>query len=363
MVTITTRLLQEMVSKSIKGCSNNKVMPMTSIMAIKIADGSLTLMTTDMTNYLYVSESVDSADDFYVTVKADKFVKLIMGMTTDNVGFEIKDKYLEVYGNGEYKIELFLDMNTGNMVDFPQFEPSGKTIGKVSMATIKTILSLLKPALSKDAVIPCYTNYFIGDTVIASDLVNAINIMNVKLFEKMKKPIFISSELMDLIGLCTSDSIEIKNNDYEFYVISDHIKIHSTLFEYTSQYQTDDINAVASLEYSSNCEINKNDLLQALDRISLFLDDEFSYGVANLIFNADGLKIESTLSNGYELLNYVSKEHSEDFECLINIGNLKEQIKSFDVENIKIYYGREEAIKLVTADGQIISVVGLMTED
>ena len=355
---LSTRMLQEMVAKAVKGCSNNKMLPMTSIMAIQLSDGKLTLITTDMTNYLYVSNDVGTDDKFYVTVRADIMAKFIASLTTENVTFEVTDKYLEVKGNGEYKIELELD-DGGKMVEFPTFEPCGKSIGKVSMANIHTILNTLKPALSKDTVTPCYTNYFVGDSVIATDL-NTVNMLGVKLFEKSKKPLFISTELMDLIGLCTEDTIEVQNKDDVFDVISDHVQIHSTLFEYTSQYQTDDINGVIEFDYDSSCSVNRNALLQTLDRIMLFIDDEFADGMANLIFDKDGLTVESTLSNGSETINYVDSEHKADFECMIAVPSFREQVKSFNTDNLKICYGREESIKL--EDGNLMSCIGLVEE-
>ena len=360
MVQLKTRMLQEMVSKAVKGCSNNKMMPMTSIMAIKLSDGTLTLITTDMTNYLYVSEDVSADGDFYVTVRADMMAKFIASLTTENVTFEVTDKYLNVKGNGEYKIELELDEN-GNMIEFPNFEPCGKKIGTVAISDIRTILTTLKSALSKDVVTPCYTNYFVGDSVIATDL-NTINMLDVKLFEKAKKPLFISTELMDLIGLCTDDTIEVQNDGDVFDVISDQIQIHSTLFEYTSQYQTDDINGVIAFEYPSTCVVNRNALLQTIDRIALFIDDEFSDGIANLKFDKNGVTVESTLSNGSELIPYVDSTNVSDYECTIAVTGFREQVKSFSVDNLMICYGRDESIKLEDGDGNLMSCIGLVVE-
>lgn len=356
-----TRKLQEMVSKSVKGCSNNKMLPMTSIMAIQSKDGKLILTTTDMTNYLYVVGESDADEDFYITVNADKMSKFIATLTTETVTFNVTDKYLEVKSNGTYKIEFELDPTDDKMIEFPPFESCGKKIGKVSMATIRSILSTLKPALSKDTVTPCYTNYFVGDSVIATDL-NTINMMDVKLFDKANKPMFISTELMDLIGLCTEDTIEVESNGEAFDVISDHIQIHSTLFEYTSQYQTEDINGVLAFDYKDECEINRSALLQTLDRIMLFIDDEFSDGVANLIFGKDGVTVESTLSNGSETIEYADGgKHSKEFECMISVPSFREQVKSFATDSLKICYGREESIKIV--EGSIMSCIGLVTEE
>ena len=49
-----------------------------------------------------------------------------------------------------------------------------------------------------------------------------------------------------------------------------------------------------------------------------------------------------------------------DFECTIAVASLREQVKSFTVDNITICYGREESIKLV--DGNIMSCIGLVEE-
>ena len=54
-IIIKTTTLQEMIAKAIKGASNNKLIPLTSLMAIEVKDKVLTLTTTDATNYLYIT--------------------------------------------------------------------------------------------------------------------------------------------------------------------------------------------------------------------------------------------------------------------------------------------------------------------
>ena len=55
-LTINTSTIQNMVAKSMKGAPCNKMIPLTSLMAIELKDNVLTLITTDSTNYLYVRE-------------------------------------------------------------------------------------------------------------------------------------------------------------------------------------------------------------------------------------------------------------------------------------------------------------------
>lgn len=56
---IKTTKLQEMLARAIKGASNNKLIPLTSLIAISLKDGELTLITTDATNYLYVRDDAE----------------------------------------------------------------------------------------------------------------------------------------------------------------------------------------------------------------------------------------------------------------------------------------------------------------
>lgn len=353
-IELGTRMLQDMVSKSIKGCSNNKMLPMTSIMAIQLKSGILTLTTTDMTNYLYVSK-VAGGEEFYVTVKADMFAKLVLSITSETITLGMADKYLEVGGNGSYKIDVVLDEN-GKMIDFPVFEEVQNKLGTIPITTVKTILNSIKPALAKDIVTPAYTNYFVGNSVIATDT-DVIAIMNTKLFDE-DKSLFISSELMDLVGLCTDDvTVGLDGQDISF--VTDNVRIRSTLYDYTDQFQTDDINALAEQEFPSLCYVNKAVLLQTLDRLALFLDDDFSNGVINLKFAGDSLTVESALLNGIEELPYVNEcKHAEDFECAVDITALRDQIKPYVGDDVQICYGREDAIKLVNEN--IITLIGLL---
>ena len=329
-------------------------------MAIKVDDGVMTLVTTDMTNYLYVTESGIDGNGFYATVRADMFAKLVASITTSDIVLELQDKYLEMKaGKGLYKIDLVLDEN-GGMVPFPEFKPAQDKAGSVPTSVIQTILSSLKPGLSKDVVTPCYTNYFVGDSVIATDM-EVIDMLNEKLLT-IDEPLFISTELMDLVGLCTDDTIDVRYADGEIDFITEHIMVHGKLFEYTGQYQTEDINAIAKNEYQSKCSVNKNVLLQTLDRIALFVDEEFSDNAVNLKFTSDGLTIESMMSNGVETIEYVTSDHTEDFSGVVDAVALRDQIRPYSAENVEILYGREDSIKLVYDERNFLSIIGLIVD-
>ena len=166
---IKTEKLKEMVSRAIKGASNNKLIPLTSLMAIQLEKNVLTITTTDATNYLYIKEDKVEGDDFYVVVPVDVFSKLVARMTCETVTLTLAEKMnvLEVKGNGNYSIELPMD-EEGNPVKYPDPISEVKLEGEgteIHLSTVQAILNSVKPALATTLEIPCYTGYYVGDKV------------------------------------------------------------------------------------------------------------------------------------------------------------------------------------------------------
>ena len=152
---IKTDKLKEMVSRAVKGASNNKLLPITELMCIEVKDNKLTLLTTDYTNYLYITEKVEN-EDFYVVTRVDQFSKLIGKMTSENVTLEIVDDKLCITGNGKYSIELPIDVD-GEMVKYPN--PMSEIVlddneSKIlNLSTAKLILTVNKAALATSMAI------------------------------------------------------------------------------------------------------------------------------------------------------------------------------------------------------------------
>jgi len=359
-ITIKTDKLKEMVTRIVKGCSNNKMFPLTSLVGIEVSNNVLTLTSTDMTNYMYISEKGVEGDNFYVSVQADIFAKLVANTTSDTITLDAKDSYLEVVGNGTYKLNLVLDEN-GEIVKFPNYSDpvSDDTIGNVNFTTVKVILNSLKPALATTVETPCYTNYFVGNTVVATDTL-VINAMKTKLFANTEDPIFISGELMDLLNSVVDENIEVRyaNNTIQF-ITSDCV-IYGKLYSYTDQFQIDDIMAFVETEFNSMCKVNKAAFIQLIDRIALFIGD-YSDGAVTLTFTKDGITVSSKSQAGTEIIPYTDSKNFTDYVCDVELNVLKTQVKAQASDMLEIWYGEDSAIKLV--DGNVTSIVGLLADE
>ncbi len=357
---ISTATLQSMVSKAVKGAGNNKLIPLTGLIEIQLEKKVLTLTTTDATNYLFVKEEKVSGDDFFVTVAIDTFSKLISRMTSDKCSLELKESSLEVKGNGTYNIELPLD-EEGKLIKFPNpVEKMGKLpkkpTTKIQLATIISIINSVKPSLADTMDTPCYTGYYVGDEVVATDTYK-IAAMKLNLLGSNH---LISREMMELLSVMTEDTIDVYIVDNTMLFTTKNCIVYGTELDGIDDYAIDAINGLVETTFGSMCKVSKTVLTALLDRLSLFVGT-YDKNSITLTFTKQGMMVSSKASTGTELLPYIESKKFKDFVCSIDIEMLSAQVKAQTTDNIELWYGENNAIKFV--DGNVTQIVALLEDE
>ena len=356
-LTIGTARLQALFNKAIKGAGCNKLIPMTSLIAIQLKDGVLTLTTTDATNYLSLIERDVAGDDFYVAVQVDFLAKLVSKMTCKEVTLEVTDNTLEVIGNGKYQIELDLE-DDGSLVKLPNpienFKKDTK-IGATNNQTIMQTLASVKPALATadEDESPWLTCYYVNDSIVATDTYTVATCKNGFLSE----PKLLSSEMVDLLGLLSGD-INAYTDEDKILFEADSGAVYGTIPNGIEHYSIDDIQELVSQEFASSCTVVKSALFSLLDRIAMFVGI-YDNGKITLSFGKDGLEVSSRYAK--ELIPYVKSENAKEFECQADVTMLITQVKAQTSSEITIEYGEDNAIKII--DGDITSVVALLEDE
>ena len=356
-LTINTTLLQTMVARAVKGASENKMIPLTSLMAIELKDNTLTIITTDSTNYLYVKSDKVVGDDFYVVIQSEMFSKLVSKLTCENVTMELKENFLNVKGNGSYSIELPLNED-GELIRFP--DPVSKVnleyAGEVKLSTIKLITSTAKASLAETLDNPCYTGYYVGKNVVATDTYKICGI-NISLFDE---PALISASMMDLLDIFTDETIKVSRDGDTVIFESPNTVLYGKFMDSIDDYQIEAINGLLDQEFGSVCKIPKTAMLQLLDRLALFVSAYDKNGIY-LTFTRDGLQVESKQANSVELIPYIESSSFHSFTCCADIEMLRSQIKSNRSDSVEIHYGEDNALKMT--DGNVTQVVALLEDD
>lgn len=357
---LPTIKLQEMLAKSIKGASFNKLMPMTSMIAIKVKNKELTLTTTDGTNYLYMIEPVD-ADDFYVVVNADVFAKLIAKTTAEEIELELTKDYLTVNGNGTYKIALELDADgTPAILPDPLDNIQLDNKQTISLSVVNTIINTAKASLMEDNMnVPCYTGYYMGDKIIATDATQICGI-DIKMFNE---DMLISPITMDLVGLADKESIDVYvADDNKIVFKTDNCIVYGRTMTYLKDFDVKSINSLIVGKFNTMCKVSKLDFLSVLDRMALFVS-KYEKNQIRLTFTKDGIEVSSQSSNAIELIKYRFVNEFDDYTCVINILMLQAQLKAYASDEVELWYKNEanNAIKLV--DGNITQLIALCDDE
>ena len=365
-MTTKTATLQGLIAKAMKGASCNKMIPLTNLMAVIIDEGRLMLITTDSINYLYVSEFPAQGDKFYAVVQADLFSKLISKLTCENVTLELNDGVLNVKGNGNYSIELPLN-EEGELITYP--DPITKLLKQPrDVAPIKTcfidddklkfIHNLAKASIATTNEIPCYTGYYLGDSVIATDTYKICGI-NDKPFETLE-PMLFYPETVELFDLLPDSNVIVNVCGNEVWFGSPGCTIYCHLMDCIEDFQVDAIQQLLDQEFTSTCKVAKTPLLQLLDRLSLFVSQYDKNGIY-ITFTRAGIQIDSKQANSTELIPYIESENFKDFTCCADIEMLQSQVKVHEGDSITIQYGEDNALKIV--DGDVTQIIVLMDDD
>lgn len=351
---IGTARLQALLNKAVRGASCNKLIPMTSLIAIKLEDGVLHLTTTDATNYLSLVEDRVEGDNMYVAVQVDLLAKLVAKMTCDEITLEVADNALNVIGNGKYQIDIPLE-DDGSFVKLPnpiENFKKDKKIGTVDSSIIMSALTSIKPALATTMEYPWFTCYYVKDRIVATDTYTVADSSKGFLDEAK----LINANVMDLLGLFVGEIAVYVDGDKMLFN-TDKGDVYAVVPNGIEQYSINDIEALVQQKFDYSCTVAKSSLLSLLDRISLFVG-VYDNGKITLSFTGDSLEVVSKYAN--EKISYTNTEKAGEFTCNTDINTLITQVKAQSGSEITIEYGKDNAIKII--DGDITSVVALLEE-
>ena len=358
---VKTDKLKEMVARVVKGAGNNKLIPLTQMIGLRMKKGVLTLTTTDGTNYLYIIQDKLEGEDFETVVPVELFSKLISKLTCESVTLEEKGTVIEITGNGKYSVPIQYDEN-GDVVNYPdplsETKFKAKASSHVEGTTISFVLNSVKPALATTLEVPCYTGYYVGERVVATDSC-LINSLDVALF---KEPKLVSSEMMDLLSVMDSEKINVDFKDSVICFRTPDCVLYGRELPGIEDYPIEAITPyITEMEFPSSCEVPKTTLLQLLDRLSLFVGT-YDKNSIKLVFTKEGIQFSSVNSSGTELVPYVdSKDFKNEFICSIDVVQFTKQVRAQTGETVKIYYGIDNAIKLV--QDKLTQIIALLEED
>lgn len=159
----------------------------------------------------------------------------------------------------------------------------------------------------------------------------------------MDDPALISAETMSLLDIMSDDVIEYAETENEILFETDKCFVYSTKANGIEDYAYSAINSLVDSEFDYFCKVQKNNLISALERVSLFVG-LYDNNAVELTFDEEYLTVTNKESSAAETVEL--EQCGEKFKCLIDAEMLLTQIKANDADVLEIWYGKENSIKI-----------------
>lgn len=342
-VTLETKVLKNLVTRVMKGVGNNDSVMRTCWIGIKCSGNTLGMIAWDGENYLEVSEDKIKCDDFKVTVTANTFAQLISKTTSENVTLELKDKYLLVKGNGNYKLELPVN-EEGELDNYPELvfdSGMGKTV-KVKLSCIVTGIQSNKISLAKTPEMPHLMCYYFGDSIYSTNNMTAAQ-TNTDVFGQ---PVMLKADLVNLVATMEQEEIDCCVADNRILFSTPKTKVLGYCNEDKEAFEEsilEGLQGLFDLEYPSSCVVETAQLVGILDRIMLFVKAK-EEGI-RVLFTKNGIQFYNKEDSVNELLPYKQSNNFKEFETKLQLDVFKELITNVCGDSCHIQYGNPGMLK------------------
>lgn len=302
----------------------------------------LKINATDGDNHITVFQDNETTEEpVEFIIKTDQFVSLINKTTTETVTLTNKETYLEVKGNGTYKVELV----QGEVYPDHKIETNGALkIEDCVTYNLKHGISVGKNVKSQTAADGCLFGYLIrSNHIITADAIK----VNASDFECEGLEVLIPPSLANLIPTLDEEKVNIILDDSNNAIMFEgkNIVISGTLMEGVEEYP-DSILPMIEETQPSLCTVDTQELLKALDRIGLFVD-VYDMNTLQVAFVGELITLQTTGGSIESVATKDCPTHT-DIVYPVNIKFLYDLVSSVDSPTIDIEYGTTDLIKIVS---------------
>lgn len=344
---INTNKLKNMLSHVVK-VKANPLLEISNYIQLVCDQDGIKINATDGDNHITVFEDSElSEENIEFIVKTNQFVSLMNKTTTESVTLTDKETYLEVKGNGIYKVELV----QGETYPGHKIETNGALkINDCTTYNLKHGLNVGKNVKSQTAADGCLFGYlFRNNHIITADAIK----VNASVFECEGLEVLIPPSLANLVQTLSSEKVNIihdtDNNSIMFE--SKNIVISGTLMEGVEDYP-ESILPMIEESQPSLCVVDTQEFLKALNRIGLFID-VYDMNTLQIAFVGDLITFQTSGGSVESITTKDSPRH-EDIVYEVNIKFLYDLVSSVDSPTIDIEYGNPDLIKIVSDKDEML---------
>lgn len=341
-IKLKTSILQDLVNKSVKGMGTNKMLPITEMIGININGPKISLLSTDGSNKVEVMGTIEgNTESIQAAVAGKTFANLIQKTTTENVTLIFEDNKLTVKGNGTYTFPLSIDEDD-DLVKMSSIDVEGLDTKEVLSKDLKQSYDINKESVALTMETPAYTGfYYDKDGAITTNSLKVSYIKN-SLFNN---PVLLFKSFAALFELFEEETVKIAENNSAVFVITPSLVIKGQKKTEVLEFPVDQIKTLLDTSISHQARVNKQSLLNLLERVALFITP-YDKNNIRIDFTKDGMRVWTIDGNSNELLPYIDSTDQVEQTIKVDITSFKALISSNPDEELLIHYGHPDIIKM-----------------
>lgn len=348
---LQTKEFKEVCKTVLAAIDNKESSLFTETLELKANGNRLDLNITNREYFLTANFTLSSEENFDAAVNASLFLNLISRLTTDTIEIKQENNNITIKANGNYKLPMIY--NNDKMLELPRIEINNVTNTMNINSDILHSIAIYnsKELLRGDIVKPVQKYYYVDEngaiTFTSGACVNSFNLekpIKILLSDKVVKLFKLFKENTNVSFTIGQDALTEDIVQTKVRFATDRVILSAKLSDsgLISSVPVTAIRNMADKAYNYSVVINKDNLLQAIQRILLFNEDNM-YGT----FEFDNDKVT--------IYDY-SKDNKEDVtlnnECsnltkysmIIKLNNFKLILDGCEDEYITMNFGDNKAV-------------------
>ncbi len=363
---IKTDVFKDVCSKILTAVDSTELSIVTETLELFAKDRVLVMSVTNREYFAEVRLDMEEDYEFHSTVNASMFLKLVSQITTEEIQLTVSDNALVVKGNGTYKLPLIFDGE--ELLTLPKIQIENETSKfPIKAEILNSILTYNSKELSKGVISkPIQKLYYMDEmgaiTFTSGACVNSFTLPNpvkvlfnnrlVKLFKLFK-----DGEVEFTLGFdaITEDIVQTKVR-----FASEYVTITAILSCDDSLLQSVPVGGIrgrANAEYPHSVNVNKDAMIQTINRLTLFNSGKsnLSRPYGKFDFDTHSVTIYDYSKENSEVVNYASGEVSSPYSAMLNLNDLKTTLETCTESHLCISFGDGSAV--VISRGNIKNVI------
>lgn len=355
---VESKNFKEACASILAAIDNSEVSNYSEALELVTKDNFLFLNVTNKEYYVSIKFPLEEPEELHAVINAHTFLNLIKNITTEDIKLEVKDNYLLVKANGNYKFSLIYE--NGDMMVLPKIFINNKTLEmNVGGDILNSILKYNSKIISKQDTTPAQKLYYLDqEGCITFSSCTCVNNFT------LEKPltILINNKLVRLFKLFKDDLVKfslgydaLANNITQTKVMLETPNIILTSVlpsdSLIPRYPEKQLRALANRNYAYTAVLSVEEFLGALNRLSLLnkkLDDCY--------FECNEDEVVIKMGEDEESIPTVNGSSiAAPYKMVLKLNHIKNILESCEEQYITFNFGNKNSATMVR--GNIVDVI------